>query len=53
MLKILELRQRAEEALGDQFDIKAFHNVILGHGPMPLVILECVVDDWIEAELNG
>jgi uncharacterized protein (DUF885 family) len=46
--KILELRQRAMDRLGDQFDIKAFHNVILGHGPMPLQILERVVDDWIE-----
>ncbi|MGD9100774.1 MAG: DUF885 family protein, partial [Anaerolineae bacterium] len=46
--KILELRQRAMDRLGDQFDIRAFHNVILGHGPMPLQILERVVDDWIE-----
>jgi uncharacterized protein (DUF885 family) len=52
MLKILELRQRAEEALGDDFDIKAFHNVVLGHGPMPLEILEQVVDDWIESETH-
>jgi uncharacterized protein (DUF885 family) len=49
MLNILELRQRAMEQLGDEFDIKAFHNVILGHGPMPLQILERIVDDWIMA----
>jgi uncharacterized protein (DUF885 family) len=48
LLKILELRQRAMDRLGDGFDIKAFHNVILGHGPMPLEILERNVDDWIE-----
>ncbi len=47
MLKILELRQRAMDALGDQFDLKEFHNVILGQGSMPLEILERVVDDWI------
>lgn len=50
LLKIPALRQRAREALGDRFDIKAFHDVILGHGPMPLEVLDRVVDDWIEAE---
>jgi uncharacterized protein (DUF885 family) len=49
MIKILELRQRAEEALGDRFDVKAFHNLILGSGAMPLEILERVVDDYIAA----
>jgi uncharacterized protein (DUF885 family) len=53
LLEILELRQRAMDRLGDEFDIKAFHNVILGNGSMPLEILERVVDDWIEAELKG
>ena len=48
MLKILELRQRAMDRLGDTFDIKEFHNMILGHGPMPIQILEQVVTDWIE-----
>lgn len=47
MIKILELRQRAEEALGDRFDVKAFHNLILGSGAMPLEILERVMDDYI------
>lgn len=49
MFTILELRQRAMDQLGDKFDIKEFHNVILGHGPMPIQILEQVVNDWIEA----
>jgi uncharacterized protein (DUF885 family) len=40
------------DELGDDFDTQAFHNVILGHGPMPLEILEQVVDEWIETELN-
>jgi uncharacterized protein (DUF885 family) len=48
MLKILELRQRAIDRLGDQFDLKEFHNVILGNGSMPLEILERVVDAYIE-----
>lgn len=52
MIKILELRQRAMDALGDQFDLKEFHNVILGNGSLPLEILEQVVEDWLEAKLN-
>jgi uncharacterized protein (DUF885 family) len=40
MMKILELRERAREALGDQFDIRAFHDVIIGRGAMPLPVLE-------------
>jgi uncharacterized protein (DUF885 family) len=52
MIKILELRQRAMDALGEQFDLKEFHNVILVQGSMPLEILERVVDDWIAAKLG-
>ena len=47
MLKILELRARAKEQLGNRFDIRAFHDVILGGGSLPLPILERAVDDWI------
>jgi uncharacterized protein (DUF885 family) len=49
MLKILALRQRARETLGEAFDIKEFHDVVLTNGAMPLEILERVVDDYIEA----
>jgi uncharacterized protein (DUF885 family) len=49
LLKILDLRQQAMDRLGEGFDIKEFHNVILGNGPMPLEILERVVEDWIAA----
>jgi uncharacterized protein (DUF885 family) len=52
MLKMLELRQRAMDQLGGQFDLKEFHNVVLGNGSMPLEILERVVDDYIEAKLT-
>lgn len=48
MLKILELREKAMEELGDQFDIKKFHTAILGNGSMPLEILERVVQDYID-----
>jgi uncharacterized protein (DUF885 family) len=49
MLKILELRQRAMDQLGDRFDLKAFHNVILGNGTLPLGMLERLVDEYIAA----
>ena len=50
MLKIQELREKAEKALGDKFDIRAFHDTILGGGAMPLEILERQVDLWIESQ---
>ena len=52
MIKILALRERAAQALGDDFDIKEFHNLILGNGAMPLGILERVVDDYIAERLS-
>lgn len=47
MMKILELRERAEAALGESFDIREFHNVVLMNGSMPLSVLEGVVEDWV------
>ena len=52
-LKILELRARAEQALGDQFDIRAFHDEILSGGALPLDVLETRVDHWIAAVKAG
>ena len=49
-LKIMELRDRAQTALGDDFDIRAFHDVILKTGPVPLAIMEENVDAWIAEE---
>jgi prolyl oligopeptidase len=46
-LKIQELRARAHEQLGAKFDLKSFHDVVLGSGPLPLDILERNVNDWI------
>lgn len=48
-LKIVELRERARAALGDDFEIQEFHNTVLGAGIVPLVTLEALVDDYIEA----
>lgn len=47
MTKILELRELAREELGDDFDIREFHDVILRDGGLPLTILEEIVRDWI------
>ncbi len=51
--KIMELRQEAMDALGDQFDLKEFHNLVLGSGAMPLDVLEQVVDEYIQSKVEG
>ena len=45
--KFLELRARAQRALGPAFDIRDFHAVCIDNGPMPLAVLEKLVDEWI------
>ena len=47
MLKILELRERAKQALGEKFDIREFHDVVLKQGPLPLTVLEGQIEMWI------
>ena len=47
MLKILELRKKAQDALGEKFDIRKFHTVVLDQGIVPLFILEDIIDEWI------
>jgi len=49
-LKIRELRTKAEQALGDRFDIRAFHTQVLNSGSLPLVLLEKKINRWIQAE---
>jgi uncharacterized protein (DUF885 family) len=49
-MKILELREEAKVAMGAKFSIKAFHNVVLGNGSIPLTLLARGVGDW---EKNG
>ena len=49
-LNLLELRRRAESELGPKFDIKKFHDLILGSGALPLDVLDQHVNDWIAAQ---
>jgi len=51
MLKILELRRKAKHQLGNQFDIREFHDVVLSNGALPLNFLEEMVDRWIVQRL--
>jgi uncharacterized protein (DUF885 family) len=51
-LKLLELRHRAEAALGTRFDVRAFHDQLLHDGPLPLALVESRTDAWIAAERN-
>lgn len=51
-LKIRELRTRAETELGERFNIREFHDVLLGHGALPLNLLEKQMQDWITKKKN-
>ena len=52
-LKILELRERAQKALGPKFDIRAFHDELLGAGALPLDLLEERMERWIARTARG
>ena len=50
MIKILELRGKAQKQLGDKFDLRQFHDVILKNGPVPLSVLEQQVNNWVASK---
>jgi uncharacterized protein (DUF885 family) len=50
MMKILSLRQKAKDSLGDKFDLREFHDAVLKNGAMPLDLLERVIDSYIAAK---
>ena len=45
-----ELREKARGELGDKFDIRGFHDAVLGGGALPLDILERRIDEWVAAK---
>jgi len=49
-MKIVELRERARDTLGDKFDLRAFHDAVLADGPLPLDVLETRMNAWIDSE---
>ena len=53
MLKIPELREKAKKSLGDKFDIRQFHEVLLRNGSVPLDVLEELVNRWIKSKQAG
>ena len=53
MIRIQELRRKAEAELGDDFDIRGFHDAVLGGGALPLDLLEKRVDRWIQSRKAG
>ena len=50
MLQILELRDKAKNEMGDKFDLKQFHSIVLDQGIVPLFILEDLIDEWIKSK---
>ena len=51
-LKIRELRSKAQTSLKENFDIRQFHDVIIGQGSLPMAVLEDSVNQWIETQLK-
>jgi uncharacterized protein (DUF885 family) len=49
MIKMVELRDKTMKALGDKFDIRRFHDVVLKSGSMPITLFEQVVEEYIAA----
>ena len=52
MMKILEVREKAKNALGEKFDLREFHDVVLKNGAVPLDILERLVDQYIQSKMS-
>ena len=52
MLQILELRDRAKNEMGEKFDLKQFHSIVLDQGIVPLFILEDLIDEWIKSTIK-
>jgi uncharacterized protein (DUF885 family) len=53
MLRIVDLREKAKKQLGAKFDLRQFHDVVLTNGPVPLDMLEQLVDTWVKSKSSG
>ena len=53
MLRILDLREKARKELGPKFDLRQFHDVVLTNGPLPLDMLEQLVDAWVKSKKSS
>jgi uncharacterized protein (DUF885 family) len=53
MIKVLELREKTKKSLGDKFDIRQFHEAVLGNGSVPFDVREELVDRWIKSKQAG
>lgn len=53
MHKLLELREHAQSVLGDEFDLRQFHDLVLDNGSMPLTVLERLVEDSLQGETTA
>jgi uncharacterized protein (DUF885 family) len=49
-LEILRLREEARQKLGSKFDLRAFHDEVVGSGPLPLDVLHTQVENWISTQ---
>lgn len=49
-LKFKELRKKAEDRLGDKFDVREFHDIVLKNGALPIKILEKMVEEWLKSK---
>jgi uncharacterized protein (DUF885 family) len=52
-MKIIELRERGRQQLGERFDLRAFHDALLADGPLPLDVLEANMNRWIAEQKGG
>jgi uncharacterized protein (DUF885 family) len=52
-IRIRALRDKAQRALGNDFDIRRFHDTVIGNGSVPIAVLDELIDEWIENELRS
>jgi uncharacterized protein (DUF885 family) len=51
-IRIRQLREKAQRAVGIDFDLRRFHDTLIGNGSVPIAVLDEIIDEWIESELR-